>query len=86
MIEHVAEVFDHTGRRIDAAEPPPIMERPESSFVNLLRQEAELPRTEDGSVFMEEMQAVFDDLDVDPRVREMLTGLLVQEGDTSERT
>jgi predicted phosphodiesterase len=81
VLEHVAEIFDHTGRRIDATEPPPITERPESSFVSLLRQETEIPRTEDGSVFLEELQAVFEELEVDPRIRGMLTGLLAEQVD-----
>ncbi len=81
VLEHVTEIFDHTGRRIDATEPPPITERPESSFVNLLRQEAEIPRSEDGSVFLEEMHAVFEELEVDPRVRNMLTELLAGQVD-----
>jgi hypothetical protein len=45
-------------------------------------QEAELPRTEDGSVFLEELQAVFEELEVDPRVRDMLTGLLAEQVDS----
>jgi len=81
VIEYVRDIFDHTGRRIDAADAPLIGERPESSFVNLLREEAEIPRTEDGSVFLEELSAVFDELEVDPRVREMLAGLLADEVD-----
>ena len=52
VIEHATAVFDHTGRLIDAVEPPLIIERPESSFVNLLREEAEIPQSEDGSVFL----------------------------------
>jgi len=84
-VEHVREVFDHTGRQIDAVEPPPIIERPESSFVNLLKEEAELPQSEDGSVFMEEMQSVFDEMDVDPRVQEMLKGLLAEQVDGKGR-
>jgi hypothetical protein len=79
VIEYVRDIFDHTGRRIDAAEPAPVVERPESSFVNLLREEAEIPRSEDGSVFLEELSAVFDELEVDPRVREMLSDLLADE-------
>jgi hypothetical protein len=50
--------------------------------VSLLRQEAEIPRTEDGSVFLEELQAVFEELEVDPRVRDMLTGLLAKQVDS----
>ncbi|WP_046868070.1 hypothetical protein [Microvirga massiliensis] len=83
VIEHVPDIFNHTGRRIDVAEPQPISDRPESSFVNLLRQESELPCSEDGSVFLEEMQAVFEELDVDPKVRDMLSGLLAEQVDSS---
>jgi hypothetical protein len=32
-------------------------------------------------VFLEEMQAVFEELEVDPRVRSMLTGLLAEQVD-----
>jgi hypothetical protein len=63
VLTHRTAIFDHTGRRIDAVAPSAMPEPRESSFVNLLRQEAELPRTADGSVFLEEMRAVFAELE-----------------------
>jgi hypothetical protein len=79
VLTHRTAIFDHTGRRIDAVAPSAMPEPRESSFVNLLRQEAELPRTADGSVFLEEMRAVFAELEVDPAIQNMLEELALEE-------
>ncbi|MBO1906165.1 metallophosphoesterase [Microvirga sp. 3-52] len=73
-----SNVFDLTGRVVDAADGDAVARQVESAFVTLLQAESstELKRSGDGSIIRDEIEAKFTDDDTSEAVRAIVRSLL----------
>jgi len=77
-LPHEADVFDLTGKLIEAATTAQVAQSLESAFVSMLQAETtgEMRRSGDGAVMREEILAKFEAEDTPPDVRAIITSLL----------
>lgn len=78
-LPHAPDVFDLTGRLVEAVEAP-LSPDAESAFVSLLKAESatELARSDDGSLLREEIETKFERDETSARIRDAVLSLLAE--------